>query len=114
MKRDALRLSPHQTVETARDFNGRYWIAYSSGASVFVRDAAELRRFLKLPKSIPMRQALDSWLASLADQDASRQGAAVEHPGDANVEGSWDPLSHPQEQEQLDPSDPNYQTRTVV
>lgn len=65
MKRTTLRLSPHQFIETYRDFNGRAFIAYSNGASVFVRDAAELRRFLKLPKSIPMRASLDSWLEAL-------------------------------------------------
>jgi hypothetical protein len=65
MRRDALRLSQHQFIETYRDFNGRAFIAYSGGASVFVRDAAELRRFLKLPKSIPMRASLDSWLEAL-------------------------------------------------
>ncbi len=73
MKRDALRLSQHQFVETSKDFNGRYWIAYSSGASIFVRDIADLRRFLKLPKGLPMRESLESWLASLGDQDASKQ-----------------------------------------
>lgn len=73
MKRDTLRLSMHQSVETGRDYNGRYFIAYSSGASIFVRDIADLRCFLKLPKALPMRESLDSWLASLSDQDASRQ-----------------------------------------
>ena len=73
MKRDALRLSQHQFIETSRDYNGRYFIAYSSGASIFVRDIADLRRFLKLPKALPMRESLESWLASLGDQDASRQ-----------------------------------------
>jgi len=73
VKRDALRLSQHQFIETGRDHNGRYFIAYSSGASIFVRDIAGLRRFLKLPKALPMRESLDSWLASLSDQDASRQ-----------------------------------------
>jgi hypothetical protein len=73
MKRDALRLSQHQFVETYRDTNGRAYVAYSSGASVFVRDIADLRRFLKLPKGLPMRESLESWLASLGDQDASQQ-----------------------------------------
>jgi len=27
MKRDSLRLSPHQSIETGRDWNGRYFIA---------------------------------------------------------------------------------------
>jgi hypothetical protein len=108
-KRDTLRLSPHQFIETSRDTNGRFWIAYSGGASVFVRDARELRRFLKLPKGLPMRESLDSWLASLADMDAKRKGATPEPVGDANVPGSFDPLAHA-----LDESDPQYQTRTVI
>ena len=66
MKRDFLRLSPRQFVEAGRDTNGQFFIAYSSGASVFVRDAASLRRFLRLPKGIPMRDALESWLADQA------------------------------------------------
>jgi hypothetical protein len=72
MKRDALRLSPHQFIETSRDINGRFYIAYSGGASVFIRDVVELRRVLKIPKSIPMREALESWLASLADMDSTQ------------------------------------------
>jgi hypothetical protein len=72
MKRDRLVLSQHQSIETSRDWNGRYFIAYSGGASVFIRDIAELRRFLKIPKSIPMRDSLESWLASIADQDAAK------------------------------------------
>jgi len=92
LKRDRLVLSPHQSIETGRDWNGRYFIAYSGGASVFIRDIAELRRFLKIPKSIPMRESLESWLTSLADMDAKRK--APEPVGDANVEGSFDPLAH--------------------
>jgi hypothetical protein len=38
-----------------------------------VRDIADLRRFLKLPKGLPMRESLESWLCSLGDQDASQQ-----------------------------------------
>ena len=107
MKRDQLRLSAHQTVETSRDFNGRFFVAYSSGASVFVRDPKELRRFLNITKAIPMRQALDSWLASLADQDAAKDAPVQEHPGDANVEGSFDPLAHQDD-------DPTAQTRMIT
>ncbi len=73
MKHERLSLSQHQFVETYRDTNGRCYVAYSSGASVFIRDAADLRRFLKLPKALPMRESLESWLASLGDQDASQQ-----------------------------------------
>ena len=73
MKRDRLVLSQHQTVETYRDATGRCFVAYSGGASVFIRDTKELRRFLKIPRSIPMRESLESWLASLEDMDAARE-----------------------------------------
>lgn len=109
MKRDTLRLSQYQFVETGRDWNGRYFIAYSSGASLFIRDPKELRRFLKIAKGLPMRESLDSWLASLADMDAKRKGADQAPERLSQIETSFDPLAH-----QLDESDPNHQTRTVI
>jgi hypothetical protein len=110
MKRDTLRLSQHQFIEASRDINGRYFIAYSGGASVFIRDVKELRRFLKIPKALPMRESLESWLASLAAMDAERMGA--DQTPDvrlSHVNTSFDPLAH-----QLDESDPNHQTRTII
>ena len=109
MKRDALRLSPHQFIETYRDGNGRAYVAYSSGTSVFVRDVKALRRFLSVGKGLPMRESLDSWLSSLADMDAKRNGDVPAPVGDANVEGSFDPLAHG-----LDESDPQFNTKTVI
>jgi hypothetical protein len=94
VKYDKLHLSPHTSIETYRDHNGRAYVAYSGGASVFLRDTQDLRRFLKIPKGLPMRESLESWLASLADQDAKRKGAVEAPVGDANVEGSWDPKAH--------------------
>ena len=72
MKREMLQLSPHQYVETGRDFNGRFWIAYSSGASMFFREVKDLRRFLKLPVAIPIRASFDNWVASLMAADQQR------------------------------------------
>jgi hypothetical protein len=107
MKRDALRLSQHQFIETSRDHNGRYFIAYSGGASVFCREAAELRRFLKLPKTIPMREALESWLASLSDQDAKREAPPAAATAELLATG-FGPECH------LNESDPNHATRTII
>jgi len=94
-KRDTLRLSQHQFIETYRDGCGRAFIAYSGGASVFIRDAKELRRFLKISKGLPMREALDSWLASLEDMDVNKKGAAPA-PDDrlSHLKTSFDPLAH--------------------
>lgn len=104
MKRDRLRLSPHQSVETYRDGLGRAFIAYSNGTSVLVREEAELRRFLKVPKGLPMRASLDSWLDSLQATDAERA-----EPSRAEVLATgFGPECH------LDESDPNHNTRTVI
>ena len=107
MKRDRLVLSQYQSVETYRDGSGRCFIAYSSGASVFIRELPELRRFLKIPKGLPMRESLDSWLASLSDQDAKRQSAPPPPTAELLATG-FGPECH------LDESDPNHATRTII
>ena len=104
MRRERLNLSQYQSVETGLDGNGRYFIAYSSGASVFIRDLKELRKFLKIPKSIAMREKLDAWLAELEEADKEKTTLTV--VGDANVEGSWDPKAHE--------DDPALSTRMVI
>lgn len=109
MKRERLHLSAYQSIETGRDAGGRYWVAYSSGASMFFRDVKMLRRFLRLPVGIPSRASFDAWIASLDAADAAKGTAEVVPIGDANVEGSFDPLAHA-----LDESDPNHNTRTTI
>ena len=104
MKRERLKLSQYQSIETGRDASGRFFVAYSNGASVFIRDLKELRRFLKVPKSIQMREKLDAWLAELEEADKEKTTLTV--VGDANVEGSWDPKAHE--------DDPALSTRMVI
>ena len=95
MKRDRLVLSKSQSIETSKDWNGRYFIAYTGNASIYVRDVKELLRFLKIPKSIPMRAALDSWLESLADMDAAKEKPAnLEQDRALLKETGFDPLHH--------------------
>ena len=91
MKRSYLKLSAYQSVEAGKDHNGRYFVAYSSSASVFIRDIRELRKFLKIPKSIQMREKLDAWLAELEEGDTKKTTLEVveDLPGD-----SWDPKAH--------------------
>lgn len=102
MKRDRIQLSPHTSVESSRDINGWYYIAYSSGAAIFVRNHADLRRFLRLPKGIPMRDALESWLQT-------KTGAVAPVEVHSQHDTSFDPLAH-----QLDESDPQFQTKTII
>ena len=111
MKRDRLAISSFQSVETYIDFGGRVFIAYSSGASVMLRDKKELRKFLGLPLKTPSRESLDSWLVSLDAIDDERQNRKQQKTTGLSKEvlqTGFGPECH------LDESDPNHQTRTVI
>jgi hypothetical protein len=71
-KRERLHLSRYQSIETYRHSDTRVFIAYSGGCSAMFCDRKELVRWLKVPKSIPMRASLDSWLDSLEAADQER------------------------------------------
>jgi hypothetical protein len=72
MKRERLHISHYQSVETGLDASGRYYIAYSSPASLFFRDVKALRKWLKLPKGVASRDSFDSWIASIEAADQER------------------------------------------
>lgn len=108
MKRPRLDLGSGMSVESYRDWNGRVFIGCRRGVSQLFSDAKTLRKFLGLPVKTPSREQLDEWLkqfdavvdhgTAVGDpQDLAATGFGPEHHGDA-----------------LDPSDPNYQTRTVT
>ena len=65
MKRERIHLQGGVSVETGRDWNGRFYIGYSKGASVFVRCRNELKRFTALPSGSAAASSLESWLESL-------------------------------------------------
>ena len=121
MRRERLHLSRYTSIETYRDWNGRAYIACSSNASVLIRDVRELRRFLKIPKGVPSREALDSWIASLEAADQERVSKRAE-PLTREADGAQTSpnLSHELlatgfgPECHLDESDPNYQTKTVI
>ncbi len=111
MKRDRLAISRFQFVETYVDWSGRVFIAYSSGASIIVRDVKALRKFLGLAPKTPSREALESWLVSLAAIDAERQTRKTQQTTGLStevLETGFGPECH------LDETDPNHQTRTVI
>lgn len=111
MKRDRLAISRFQSVETYVDWSGRVFIAYSSGASIIVRDIKTLRKFLGLAPKTPSRESLDSWLVSLAAIDAERQTRKTQQTTGLLAEAletGFGPECH------LDEIDPNHQTRTVI
>ena len=111
MKRDRLAISRFQSVETYVDFDGRVFIAYSSGVSALIRDKKELQKFLGLPLKTPSRESLDSWLVSLDAIDDERQNRKQQKTTGLSKEvltTGFGPECH------LDKSDPNHQTRTVI
>lgn len=113
MKRERLHLSVHTSIETGVDWNGRYYIAYTSGASVFLRCPKEVRKWLKLPVKIPSREAYDSWIASLEAADAERANrkdkAKEGGLSDELLATGFGPEVHA-----LDESDPNHQTKMIT
>lgn len=113
MKRERLHLSVHTSIETGVDWNGRYYIVYANGASVFRRCPKEVRKWLKLPAKIPSREAYDSWIASLEAADAERanRNNKVKEEGlsEELLATGFGPEVHA-----LDESDPNHQTKMIT
>ena len=111
MRRERIHLQGDMTVETGKDFNGRFFIAHARGASVFLREPKEVRQFLKLPAKTPSRESLDSWFASLSLADQQQHQPAKPQEKGLSPEAlqtGFGPECH------LDESDPNYKTRTVI
>lgn len=113
-KRERLHLSPHTIIETSRDWNGRYYIAYAKNASMFFRCPIELRKWLKLPAKIPSRESFDSWIASLEAADTSRHAASPEMPHHEGLSDELIATGFGPEVHALDESDPNHATRTII
>jgi hypothetical protein len=59
-------------IETAVDFNGRYWIAWKPHVSCWFRVRADLMRWCGYPTQTPTRASLLSWLDSLEAADAAK------------------------------------------
>jgi hypothetical protein len=72
LKTEQLQLAPGQFINASRDANGRAFVAYNRGVSVWLRHPAELRRFFKLRSGQAKRRWLDQWLEELAASDAAK------------------------------------------
>ncbi len=107
MKREHLHLQHGISIETGKDFNGRFFIAYAKHTSVFVRDHEELKQFLKLPAKTTSRASLDSWLASLSHWDNQKKEPVTPSKDELLATG-FGPECH------LDESDPNFNTKTII
>lgn len=112
MRRERLHLSQYQSIETYRDWNGRVYLASSSGCSMLFRDVKLLRKWLQLPPGIPSRAAFDSWVESVLADDAeraARNAQSKEGLSDEYLATGFGPEAH-----RLDESDPQHQTRTII
>jgi hypothetical protein len=93
-------------ITTWREFNGRCFVVWKPSVSMYCQTSKEVLQFAAWPAKTPTGDALREWLASLgaADQQKSSSVTAI---GDAQVEGSFDPLAHQDE-------DPTAATRMIT
>ena len=119
MKREAFETRGLR-IETARDDIGRWFVCWKPHVSVYVRERRELLRFASWPAKTPTGDSLRSWLDSLAAADAEQQQRrtdklkaleASEGLSEAVLATGFGPEVFAGE---LDPSDPNHRTRTVL
>jgi hypothetical protein len=104
MKRESLHLPGGISIETGPDWNGRYYVAYRRGVSMFFRDVDKLRKFLDLYAKAARRESLDSWLASLQAADAAKEDKPQLQQLPEGT--SFDPLDHE--------DDPALSTKMVI
>lgn len=109
MARAALFSGPTIRVESTRDHNGRTFTAWKPHASRWFDNRKDLLRWLSWPPKTPTGDALRAWLNDLEAQDAQRSPAPQPDGLSPEVIATgFGPEAH------LDPSDPNYETRTVI
>ena len=94
-KLETLHLGAGCSITTDRDHNGRWWITYYKGASLFHRDSVAVRKALKMPRGIPSREKLDAWMKELEASDQERRAAVKT----ADIKQTWGPEAHADEED---------------
>jgi hypothetical protein len=112
MKREAFETRGLK-IETSRDWNGRYYIAWRPNVSMFFRERKALTRWCGYPVKTPSRDALFSWLDSLEAADAARETASRDPQPDSQLSDELLATGFGPEVF-LDESDPNHLTRTIT
>ena len=113
MKREAF-VAGGLRIETARDWDGRWFIAWKPHVSQYFRDPKVMLRWVAWPVKTPTGDSLRSWIASLTAADAERKTTASVVEGSAPnlsqevLATGFGPECH------LDESDPNHNTRTII
>ena len=92
-KRDAF-VAKGLRIETWLSFDGRVYTCWKPDVSIYCRTRKEVLKFAAWPVKTPtgdsLRATLDQWEAL----DREKREKVAEPVGDANVEGSFDPLAH--------------------
>jgi hypothetical protein len=108
MKRDTF-VAGGLRIETARDWDGRWFIAWKPHVSQYFRDPKVMLRWVAWPVKTPTGDSLRSWIASLTAADAERANRKAAEPArDELLATGFGPECH------LDESDPNHNTRTII
>lgn len=107
MKRERLH-ARGLCIETGRDWNGRWFIAWKPDVSQLFRDTRAMLRWLAWPVKTPTGDSIRSWIASLEAADAEREVGAVEPAREEVLATGFGPECH------LDETDPNHNTRTII
>jgi hypothetical protein len=107
MKREAF-VARGLRIETDRDWNGRWFIAWKPDVSQMFRDPKVMLRWVAWPPKTPTGDSLRSWIASLEAADAERKSRKTEPARDELLSTGFGPECH------LDEIDPNHNTRTII
>lgn len=101
-------------IETGRDWNGRFYICADSRCSLLCRSRKEVLQFAKWPTKTASGDSLRSWLSSLEAADAERECARRDPQPDSPLTDELLATGFGPECHELDESDPNHQTRTII
>ena len=108
MKRDVF-VAGSLRVETARDWNGRYYICADSRAAVLRRSRKEVLSFAKWPSKTPSGDRLREWLDGFEDHQTPPSDPQPESSlTDEHLATGFGPECH------LDETDPNHNTKTII
>lgn len=81
-------------IETSRDWNGRWFIAWKPHVSQAFRETKTLLRWVAWPVKTPTGDSLRSWLASLAAADDEREASRAEPAREEVLATGFGPECH--------------------
>jgi hypothetical protein len=99
---------PTMRVDSQRDHNGRFYIAWKPDVSMWFNERKALLRWLNWPAKTPTGDALRAWLNELESSDQEHQQLKSDGLTQEQLATGFGPEVF------LDEADPNFQTRTII